>query len=249
MSQEGGAGMLLHTPQHLGQPLMWFKPPGLIFTFHLVAMGRRGYLLRDWASRPRQTEFISKSQHPPNKRRVGQLLSLSCSVAGLSPLYLPPAPWVSHPPAQASGAAPQRQSQGPGLGQVAPTAPLSMLWGQLPWEARGWRGWFLVSDAVIWHHTPVGVTVKDRRLTLEGVERSKPLFAPGGKQKRHSHSGQEPGCSSKKLNKGPVGTWKNAQHDQSSEKRQSKPQRFFFSHKKTKSPYNCHNGYHQKVYQ
>lgn len=114
------------------QALMWFKSPGLISTVHLVEMGRRGYLLRGWASRPRQTEFISKSQHPPNKRRVGQLLSLSCSVPGLSPLYLPRAPWVSHPPGQASGTVPQRQSQGPGLGQVAPTGPLSMLWGQLP---------------------------------------------------------------------------------------------------------------------
>ena len=117
--------------ESLSKVLTWFKPPGLISTFHLVEMGRRGCLLRDWASRPRQTEFISKSQWPPN-RRVGQPLSLSCSVPGLSPWHLPPAPRVSHPPGQASGAVPQGQSQGPGLGQVALTGPLSMLWGQLP---------------------------------------------------------------------------------------------------------------------
>ena len=108
--------------------------------FDSLVMGHRALarssLLRDWASRPRQTEFISKSQRPPN-RRVSQPLSLSCSVPGLSPQHMPPAPWVSHPPDQASGAVPQGQSQGPGSGQVAPTghgdalAAVEPPWGRL----------------------------------------------------------------------------------------------------------------------
>ena len=207
--------------ERLSKVLMWFKPPGLISTFHLVEMARRGCLLRDWASRPRQTEFISKSQRPPN-RRVSQPLSLSCSVPGLSPQHMPPAPWVSHPPDQASGAVPQGQSQGPGSGQVAPTGPLSMLWGQLPWEARDWRGSFLMSDAVIWHYAPVVCDCQNPKTGRYGKIRA--FFHSRWETERAQPQWTKAWLLLQKLNKGPVGTWKNAQHDQSSEKHQSKPQ-------------------------
>lgn len=46
--------------ESLSKVLIWFKPPGLISTFHLVEMGRRGCLLRDWASRPRQTVYFKE---------------------------------------------------------------------------------------------------------------------------------------------------------------------------------------------
>ena len=63
-SGRGGAGMLLHTPQRLGQPLMWFKPPGLIFTFHLVWAGEGICLGTGPVGQGKQSSFQRASAHP-----------------------------------------------------------------------------------------------------------------------------------------------------------------------------------------